>query len=249
MATRSKRLAQAFKNYAEGGHVILPVIHVNSLEQALRNTEIAVNCKCDGVFLINHSIKYTRLLEIHSEVKAKFPDFWIGVNCLDLFPGIVFKTVSKQVDGVWVDNAEINEFSADQIVANSIQRLQKESNFNGLYFGGVAFKCQPKVEEQNLESAVKYAAPFLDVITSSGPGTGMAMHIQKPQQMRTASIKYAPNTPIAIASGITPLNVHEYLENADVFLVATGISKSFEELEPSLVADLVLRVRNFSRAK
>jgi len=244
MTTRNSRLAQVFKNYAEGGHVILPVIHVSSLDQALKNTKIAYDCKCDGVFLINHSIGHKKLLEIHSEVKAKYPDFWIGVNCLDLFPGIVFKTVSKQVDGIWVDNAEIDETSEDQRVANSIQRLQKESNFNGLYFGGIAFKYQRKVED--IESAVKYATPFVDVITTSGAGTGLAPHIQKLQQMRMAS---APGTAIAVASGITPINVHNYLENVDAFLVATGISKSFDDLEPSLVADLVLRVRNFSKTK
>jgi len=247
MTQRNNRLAQVFKNYAEGGHVILPVIHVSSLEQALRNTGIAVQCQCDGVFLINHSINYKKLLEIHKEVKAKFPNFWIGVNCLDLSPGIVFQKVSNEVDGIWVDNAEIDETTEDQQIAKSILRLQKESKYQGLYFGGVAFKYQRKVED--LTSAVKYAAPFMDVITTSGSGTGMAPHIQKLQQMRQDSKIFAPNTPIAIASGINPLNVHDYLESADAFLVATGISKSFDDLEPTLVADLVIRIRNFTKSK
>jgi len=247
MSERNNRLAKVFKNYAEGGHVILPVIHVQSLEQALRNTEIAVNCQCDGVFLINHEFSHKKLLEIHKEIKEKFPNFWIGVNCLDLLPGIVFQKVSKEVDGVWIDNAEIDERTEDQPVARSIQRIQRESKYQGLYFGGVDFKYQRKVED--LSSAVKYAAPCVDVITTSGSGTGMAPHIQKLQQMKQATIEFAPNTPIAIASGITPLNVHNYLESADAFLVATGISKSFVDLEPALVADLVLRVRNFTKLK
>jgi hypothetical protein len=35
---------------------ILPVIHVDSVEQALRNAEIARESLCDGVFLINHGL-------------------------------------------------------------------------------------------------------------------------------------------------------------------------------------------------
>lgn len=51
--------------------------------------------------------------------------------------------------------------------------------------------------------------------------------------------------PLAIASGITPENVGEYLPWCDCFLVATGISCSFEELDPERVRALVGRVRAF----
>jgi predicted TIM-barrel enzyme len=51
--------------------------------------------------------------------------------------------------------------------------------------------------------------------------------------------------PLAIASGITPENVGDYLDVADCFLVATGISRSFTELEPSRVRRLIERVRDY----
>ena len=44
--------------------------------------------------------------------------------------------------------------------------------------------------------------------------------------------------PLAIASGITPENVADYLDVADCFLVATGISRSFTELDPAKVRSL-----------
>ena len=51
--------------------------------------------------------------------------------------------------------------------------------------------------------------------------------------------------PLAIASGITPENVKDYLEVADCFLVATGISNSFSELSPVRVRELVRNIRLF----
>jgi len=47
--------------------VVLPVAHVESENQALRNAKIARESGCDGVFLINHGISVRRLLEIFTE--------------------------------------------------------------------------------------------------------------------------------------------------------------------------------------
>jgi predicted TIM-barrel enzyme len=47
---------------------------------------------------------------------------------------------------------------------------------------------------------------------------------------------------LAIASGITVQNVDRYLEWADCFLVATGISDSHTELNPSKVRALLERI-------
>src|SRR5947207_448267 len=88
-------------------HVVLPVIHTASRDQAIINTRVARGAGADGVFLINHRISDGELLRIHEEVVAAFPDWWIGVNCLGLSPDQVFARVSDHVAGVWVDNAMI----------------------------------------------------------------------------------------------------------------------------------------------
>ena len=49
--------------------------------------------------------------------------------------------------------------------------------------------------------------------------------------------------PLAIASGITPENVGDFLPYASAFLVATGISRNFHDLDPRRVARLVGVVR------
>jgi predicted TIM-barrel enzyme len=40
------------------------------------------------------------------------------------------------------------------------------------------------------------------------------------------------DTPLAVASGITPENVDQFLPYVDCFMVSTGISKSFHDLDP-----------------
>ncbi len=51
------------------------------------------------------------------------------------------------------------------------------------------------------------------------------------------------DSPLAIASGIRPDNVTDYLDCADCFLVATGISRTWTDLDPALTAELVTKVR------
>jgi predicted TIM-barrel enzyme len=65
---------------------------------------------------------------------------------------------------------------------------------------------------------------------------------------KIARMKEAIGThPLAIASGITPENVEQYLPIANCFLVATGISSDFTTLDPSRVRDLVGRVRDYGK--
>jgi len=220
-------------------HAILPVIHAEGEVQALRNTSIALQAGTDGVFLINHSISEEYLLRIACKVRREFPSAWIGVNCLGLLPAEVFGLVDETINGIWVDNALVDEESEAQVEAEKVLRARERSGWRGLYFGGVAFKYQRPVDD--LESAARIAARYMDVITTSGPGTGRAALPEKIARMKRA----LGDHPLAIASGITPENVLDYLPDADAFLVATGIGASFTELAPARVAALVRAVRTF----
>jgi len=219
-------------------HIILPVIHVGSQQQALRNANIARDANVDGVFLINHEMSYSELLSIHRAVVAEHGDWWVGVNCLDLSPIEVFRCIDDTVAGVWVDNAMIHENAEVQPKAERVLDARKKTGWPGLYFGGVAFKYQRPVDD--LAQAARKAAQYMDVVTTSGPGTGHAASPEKISVMKQA----LGDHPLAIASGITPENVGDYLDSADCFLVATGISKSFEELDPDRVNTLVKKIRD-----
>ena len=228
-----------FRHCFTNRHVVLPVIHVASAEQARRNAAIARDAGADGVFLINHSIGSDTLLKIHGEIADLFPNWWIGVNCLDLDPETVFDRISTGVSGVWVDNSMIQEGQQDQPSAEAILAAQSENGWTGLYFGGVAFKYQRHVSD--LTMAAQVARRFMDVVTTSGPGTGKAAHVEKIRTMKEALGDF----PLAIASGITPDNILDYLPCPDCYLVATGIGKSFEELDPVLVKHLIANVTTY----
>ena len=229
-----------FRQVFSGRHAVLPVIHVESLEQALRNTLVAREAGADGVFLINHVMTDASLLAIHESVADAFPGGWVGVNCLGMSPEEVFAAVTPKVSGVWVDNAEIEEGQEEQPYAQRVAAVRQSRASDCLYFGGVAFKYQRHVDE--LETACRVAARWMDVVTTSGPGTGEAAEIEKIRRMKLA----LGDSPLAIASGITPENVGDYLPHADAFLVATGISRSFSELDPPRVRSLIERVRSFT---
>ncbi|MBN9521474.1 adenine phosphoribosyltransferase [bacterium] len=232
--------ASRYRQVFPGRHTVLPVVHVESADQARRNSAVARDAGADGVFLIDHGTADADLLDIHAAVVDAHPDWWVGVNCLELLPEEAFAAVSPRVGGVWVDNAGIEEGQDAQPYAERVAAVRQARGPGCLYFGGVAFKYQRPVAD--LEAACRVAARYMDVVTTSGPGTGRAADGEKVRRMRAA----LAGTPLAIASGVTPENVGAYLPYADSFLVATGISRTFTELDPARVRALVERVRAFA---
>jgi len=232
-----------FREVFPRGHVVLPVIHVSSEEQAQRNAGIACGAGAHGAFLINHSMGSAELLAIHERVAQAFPGWWLGVNCLDLDPAQAVRRASPEVAGIWSDNAMIRESQESQPQADEVLAAIRETGWPGLYFGGVAFKYQRPVDD--LGAAARIAGRYMDVVTTSGAGTGQAAHLEKIAAMKAA----LGDLPLAIASGITPENVRHYLPISDCYLVATGIGDSFEELNPVRVGALVDAVREWDEAE
>ncbi|MBM3205739.1 adenine phosphoribosyltransferase [Candidatus Shapirobacteria bacterium] len=228
-----------FKEVFPNKHVVLPVIHVETKKQTLHNAEIAKESNADGVFLISmKGMNHQDLLKMHAMVKKEFATWWVGVNYLDLPTICVFENLNSKVGGIWADNARIYEFLKEQIYAEQIAHARKESGWQGLYFGGVAFKYQENVN--NVKKAAGIAKHYMDVVTTSGEATGSAPDLRKIEIMKEA----VGDSPLAIASGISPENVKNYLKCADCFLVATSLLKpGTEDFDPSRVKKLIEIVR------
>ena len=221
------------------GKQFMPVIHVLDMEQMLKNLEIAKSNGGDGVFLINHgSMSAKELVGVHAKAVETYPDFWIGINCLDLRSHEVFEKVPGTVDGIWVDDGGVYDDNVDY--AKEIAESRARSSFEGKYFGGVAFKGGPFVKDA--AKAAKVATEFIDMVTTSGVGTGIAAPIDKIASMKEA----IGDKSLAIASGIDIRNVEEYLPYVDHFLVATGISRTFYELDPVKVKNLAEAIHGYS---
>lgn len=228
-----KTLSQVFRRR----HVILPVIHAETVEGASRNAHRAYAAGCDGVFLINHGIPAQALLALHAAVVFRLPGWWVGVNLQGVRPAEVFAQLGPQVSGVWLDDAGIDEGPGQTQRAAEIREACGRSRWRGLYFGGVAYG-RPAADPG---AAARLGSAFVDVVTTSGPAGDPPAALDKARRMRAALAE----RPLAIASGLTPDNVADYLPFADCVMMATGVSSSFRELDPALLERLVIAVRAF----
>jgi uncharacterized protein len=209
-------------------HVFLPVIHTTRFWSDVRkNVIIARDSGADGVFLINHATTLETLIDHYHEMRSRFPDVWCGVNVLGANASI--NIIPNDAHGIWEDDAGITDMSPEPDAPGPVSRLKRKRarGFKGIYFGGVAFKYVTP-QPSDPARAAAFAMPYVDVITTTGDATGSAPSVAKIRTMKEA----IGDHPLAIASGMTPENVGDYLPYADCFLVATGISKSDTELDP-----------------
>jgi len=237
---------QKFLNKLQASEtLVMPVIHVLDVDQALRNLDIIDGTGCYGAFLINHDFPMGPFLPILKAIRAARPDMWLGVNFLDQPGNIAFPVLGEfaaegvRIDAYWADDACIDERSTTQTKADDIERIRFESGWNGVYLGGVAFKKQRTVDEQDYGAAARASVPYLDVVTTSGIATGYEADLNKIETFRRA----IGDHPIALASGITPENAASYCDMVDCFLVATGINfeSDFYNINPHRL-DALLKV-------
>ncbi|HLQ20547.1 MAG TPA: adenine phosphoribosyltransferase, partial [Tabrizicola sp.] len=174
------------------GPVVTPVIHVLSTAQALANLETLRAAGCPGAFLINHDFGREAFLPILREVRAALPDFWLGVNFLAEDGRIGFATLGALAaeravfQALWADDACLDERRVDQPDAQAIAAAHQASGWQGMYFGGVAFKKQRPVADADLDRAARLGTEWLDVVTTSGLATGQAPDLAKITRFRAA---------------------------------------------------------------
>jgi predicted TIM-barrel enzyme len=126
---------------------------------------------------------------------------------------------------------EVAEISKKGIWADNCKQMVK-GQWEALTFGGVAFKYQEEVG--TLEEQVRAGLSSVDVVTTSGPGTGVAASLEKISTMKS----YLGGEPLGLASGISLENVEGYLPYVNAYLVGTGIESSFGVLDEIKVKDL-----------
>ena len=82
----------------------------------------------------------------------------------------------------------------------------------------MAFKKQREVESDHYKLSAQIATHFMDVVCTSGVKTGSAADIEKIRAFRSG----CGDKVLALASGVTPENVTDYIPYVDCILVATG---------------------------
>jgi hypothetical protein len=231
----SSRIEQVFG----GPRVLLPVVHPIDQATALASVQVACDAGVKGVFLINQGMTSEDVLALVMTVRERWPALWVGINLLGEPPPRVLswglQACDRRLDGIWADNGHVEEGAETQPVAMAMVNARRTFDWAGLYFGGVAFKYQREVPTDSLARAAAMARPYMDVVCTSGPGTGKAADVAKVIAMRDG---LGRDGSLALASGVTADNVAGYLPYVDAYLVGTGIERSFGVLDPDKVARL-----------
>lgn len=212
---------------------IIPVIHYADDAQAMRNAEVAFEAGSDGVMVIHMEGTNHLLPPVAMAIKARWPDRLVGLNLLGVDPVIAVATsIAAGLDMTWTDDQLTHSARAPWNEAWRTSEAVTVGDGHTL-FTGVAFKHQ--AHEPDPEVAAMKACQFGFVPTTSGSATGVAAEAGRVARLRDAIGGAAP---LAIASGVTPENVHEYAPHLTHILVATGVSSSFHEFDPDRLRDL-----------
>lgn len=218
--------------------VLLPVIHTVDRDEVLKSIRVASAAGCRGVFLIDQEMPPADVLALVCEARDAHPELWIGVNLLSRRPpqalADALDACRGRIDGIWSDNAGVDVRADAPSTAEQFLAARRARSWGGLYFGGVAFKYQRHVADEDLGQLAARAAPYVDVICTSGTATGVPADVDKVRRMRAGT-----TAPIALASGITAENVRDYLPYVDAYLVGTGIEERFGVLDPRKVHALL----------
>lgn len=203
---------------------IYPVVHRHTEAQALKLTEQSFDAGADGVFLIDHLNQDPDILtSTYSYVRhAMGREAFIGVNYLSLHPAKAVEHLQRLFvgpdfpDALWADNAVRYTPSVLDV------KRQHEIPHNKLrYFGGVAFKGTASYTSDPYWASLlaDAAKDEVDVVTTSGPGTGLPAHVDKVSIMKAA----IGNRELALASGVDSSNIDTYKPHVDAVLVASSI--------------------------
>lgn len=204
---------------------IFPVVHIQDTEQALDQSSLALESGADGVYLIDHEGRSPdNLIHAFNQVKEAHPERFVGVNVLQsssaaatlefLLDSSRQGDIITLPDGLWVDNAE-----TDKDQALELRALYPELT-SIRYLGGVAFKYTPLFTEdpQLAAQEARRLEPYVDVVTTSGAGTGKA---PTPEKIR--AMKAAIGKKLAVASGISAHNFAQFDGSFDQLLVSTSV--------------------------
>lgn len=213
--------------------VLLVVIHAETYEQIFENAAIAIETKADGILLINHTISGEELVAHYNRLQRAYPELWIGLNCLTLSPMELLQKV-PDLYSLWTDSCG---FGND---GEWLPGYEVLAGFQGLWFGGFAFKHQP--QPTDIERDAHLASYFMDVMTTSGEATGKPAEYSKVQRIRQS---IGQSTVLALASGVNAVNVKAYLPLVDCFIVASSVTDGNARLIRPKLVELVELVHSY----
>jgi len=114
--------------------VLLPVIHPVSRDAARASIRTIHDAGVKGIWLIDQGMTEAEVLALVPEVRARYPGLWIGVNLLSRSPADALAAALDacgRIDGIWSDNAGIDERAAAQPRAEAFVAARRARNWTG----------------------------------------------------------------------------------------------------------------------
>lgn len=203
-------------------HTFYAVIHARDTYHGIIQAEAALDAGAHGVALIDQFCDESEVCEIAQALKHR-P---VLVNLLRNQARAL--SISAHLGcGVWADS-----FDPDS------QDLRAALSIGSAIFGGVGFKYQAESDLQagwRLRSSLDLARLGAFSAMTSGPRTGQAPNLRKIQGFRAM---LGPDARLAIASGISAANIHEFKPYASHFFVGSSIETVDHDVIPGRVREL-----------
>ena len=219
--------------------IFLPVVHVVTMDQVKKNIEILSRLDIQGCWIINHSCSDDIFSMAYNFIKTDYPKLWVGINYLSgnpLDPINFCLKYSIYPNGFWFDNIGVLD---DNIkVAEYITKIIKSNNFdNVLIFGSICFKYQ--IQPKNVSLTTQNAMNFVDIITTSGKGTGQEHEVADINKFNLMKSICDGHNYLAVASGISESNILNIIESVDIFMVNSSIA-----LNEIFIEEKLLKLKN-----
>lgn len=210
---------------------VLPVIHYLNSNLAIEQVAVARDCGADGVFLISHQGDDEDLVAVAARAKQMHPGLKIGINLLSQDAVRACEWAEGlELDMVWADDMGVDS-KGGNTMAVELSAFAKENPHIHL-FASVAFKYRPP--EPNPALAAIHALNLGFIPTTSGGATGFAPDVRKISNMSAAT-----GGCLAVASGMTPENVSNYVPFLSHILVSTGIGLDEYRIDPQKLKALI----------
>lgn len=215
---------------------VLAVIHHEEFGLSVDNAALAERAGCAGVVFIQMGGRDHEIDRPAALTKERYPNLMVGANRLSAEPWEAIRRDRELgLDLSWADEPGVTSRGPGPKVERIREAMAeaRKGNRDFQFFGSVAFKTQEP--DPDPAEAARVAAREPWVVTTSGKATGSA-----PEEAKLASMAEAIGARrLAVASGITPANAPSLAPHVGWVLAATGISRSFHELDERLTRDLV----------
>lgn len=250
MENSISKFKQAFPDHRS----LVVALHSLSLQHALEWAQIALENGAHGVALVTHAISPLEGIVFAEHIKKQYPYHQVLLNILQSDPLSVLKIVHEvNIDGVWTDKSRIpwiDRVHDNDTYADDTLKWIHESWYNKLYLWWLDFKHQKPLTAKEFPYAVEQGKKYLDVITTSWAATWISADTGKVANIKSLAWWH----PVWLASGVSPENIHAYIENTDLFIVASKISKWYNtsspdywNLDPSRVVNLSWMLEQYNR--